>query len=73
MAGELTVLSVLICGLGLVAGVSNMITMTYIALTRMWKPSFGKLLFNMAVAGSRVQYFRHGILITSSAAYRVGQ
>ena len=66
MGSELTVLSVLICGLGLVAGVSNMITMTYIALTRMWKPSFGKLLFNMAVAGT-VEYFRQSIPITSSA------
>ena len=48
----LLVLSILMCGFGLFAGLGNAATMTFIALTpEVRKQTFGKLLFNMAVSG----------------------
>ena len=48
----LTVLSILMCSLGLFAGLGNAATMTFIALTpKLRRLTFGKLLFNLAVSG----------------------
>ena len=48
----LIVLSVLMCSLGLFAGLGNAATMTLIALTpKLRRLTFGKLLFNLAVSG----------------------
>ena len=48
----LLVLSILMCGFGLFAGLGNAATMTFIAQTpEVRKQTFGKLLFNMAVSG----------------------
>ena len=49
----LTVLSVLICVFGLLAGASNAAAITFIAFTpKLRKLTFGKLLLNLAVSGS---------------------
>ena len=48
----LTVLSILMCCLGLFAGVGNVATMAFIVLTpKLRQLTFGKLLFNLAVSG----------------------
>ena len=48
----LLVLSVLMCGFGLFAGLGNAATMTFIAFTpRLRKQTFAKMLFNLAVSG----------------------
>ena len=48
----LIVLSVLMCSLGLLAGLGNAATMTFISLTpKLHRLTFGKLLFNLAVSG----------------------
>ena len=48
----LLVLSVLMCGFGLFAGLGNAATMTFIATSpRLRKLTFGKMLFNLAVSG----------------------
>ena len=48
----LTVLSVLMCLFGLLAGASNAVTMTFIVFSpKLRKLTFGKLLLNLAVSG----------------------
>ena len=52
MEALLLVLSILMCSLGFFAGVGNVATMTFIALTpKLRQATFGKLLFNLAVSG----------------------
>ena len=48
----LLVLSILMCGFGLLAGLGNAATMAFISLTpKLRQLTFGKLLFNLAVSG----------------------
>ena len=53
----LVVLSILMCGFGLLAGASNLALMTFIAVTpKLRKLTFGKLLLNLAVSGGKFKY-----------------
>ena len=53
----LLVLSVLMCGFGLFAGLGNAATMTFIAASpKLRKQTFGKMLFNLAVSGKLFTY-----------------
>ena len=55
----LTVLSVLICVFGLLAGASNVAAITFIAFTaKLRKLTFGKLLLNLAVSGGKFNLYK---------------
>ena len=56
----LLVLSVLMCGFGLFAGLGNAATMTFIATSpRLRKLTFGKMLFNLAISGEFFAFTYH--------------